>query len=179
MNKQLNLADKGIEILFKGLYRPLCLYALHYVKDTEAAEDVVQDAFMAYWNRSRGDSVPVSPRASLYTSVRNICIDILRKKAPDQIDLDKIPIDTESVITDEEAQARSGAEARLWTAIDRLPAQRRQLLLMSKRDGLTYSEIASELGLSVFTVRNQISRALSSLRKDTGLNLKTILFLLG
>ena len=50
---------------------------------------------------------------------------------------------------------------------------------MSKRDGLTYSEIASELGLSVFTVRNQISRALSSLRKDTGLNLKTILFLLG
>lgn len=179
MNKQLNLADKGIEILFKGLYRPLCLYALHYVEDIDAAEDIVQEAFLAYWKHSQVSSAPVSPKAYLYTSVRNFCIDILRKKAPDQIDLDKIPIDTESVITDEEAQARSESEARLWSAIDRLPAQRRQLLLMSKRDGLTYSEIASELGLSVFTVRNQISRALSSLRKDTGLKLKTILFLLG
>lgn len=172
------MAENGIEILFKGLYRPLCLYALHYVKDIDAAEDVVQDAFLAYWNRSKDASAPVSPRSYLYRSVRNICIDRLRKKSPDQVALDRIPVDEEAVITDEEALSRSEPEARLWSAVDRLPAQRRQMLLMSKRDGMKYSEIAAELGLSVFTVRNQISRALSSLRSDTGLKLKTILLLL-
>ncbi|MGM9767286.1 MAG: sigma-70 family RNA polymerase sigma factor, partial [Candidatus Cryptobacteroides sp.] len=158
---------------------PLCLYALHYVEDIDAAEDIVQEAFLAYWNHFQGSSAPVSPKAYLYTSVRNFSIDILRKKAPGKVALDKIPIDTEAVINDEEAQSRSESEARLWSAIDRLPAQRRQMLLMSKRDGMKYSEIALELGLSAFTVRNQISRALASLRKDTGLNLKTLLFLLG
>lgn len=173
----MTLADNRIEILFKGLYRPLCLYALHYLEEIGAAEDVVQDAFLAYWNRSRGDAAPASPRAYLFTSVRNICIDRLRKKAPETVALDRIG--SEEAITDEEAASRSEAEARLWSAIDRLPAQRRQILLMSKRDGMKYSEIASELGLSTFTVRNQISRALAALRKDTGLNLKTILFLIG
>ncbi|MGM9737506.1 MAG: RNA polymerase sigma-70 factor [Candidatus Cryptobacteroides sp.] len=179
MDTQLTLADNGIEKLFKGLYRPLCLYALHYVDDIDAAEDVVQDAFLACWNRSKAGSAPVSPKSYLYSSVRNSCIDRLRKKSPDQVSLDRIPVDDESVITDDEARSRSEEEARLWAAVDRLPAQRRQILLMSKRDGMKYSEIASELGLSVFTVRNQISRALSSLRSDTGLKLKTILFLLG
>lgn len=175
----MTLADNGIEILFKGMYRTLCLYALHYLEDMDAAEDVVQDAFLAYWNRSRDYAAPSSPRAYLFTSVRNICIDRIRKKAPETVALDRIPVGNEEVITDGEAVSRSEVESRLWSAIDRLPAQRRQILLMSKRDGMKYTEIASELGLSAFTVRNQISRALASLRKDTGLNLKTILFLLG
>ena len=175
----MTLADNGIEILFKGLYRTLCLYALHYLEDMDAAEDVVQDAFLAYWNRSRDYAAPSSLRAYLFTSVRNICIDRIRKKAPETVALDRIPVGYEEVITDGEAVSRSEVESRLWSAIDRLPAQRRQILLMSKRDGMKYTEIASELGLSAFTVRNQISRALASLRKDTGLNLKTILFLLG
>ena len=175
----MTLADNGIEILFKGLYRTLCLYALHYLEDMDAAEDVVQDAFLAYWNRSRDYAARSSPRAYLFTSVRNICIERIRKKAPETVALDRIPVGYEEVITDGEAVSRSEVESRLWSAIDRLPAQRRQILLMSKRDGMKYTEIASELGLSAFTVRNQISRALASLRKDTGLNLKTILFLLG
>ena len=175
----MTLADNGIEILFKGMYRTLCLYALHYLEDMDAAEDVVQDAFLAYWNRSRDYAAPSSPRAYLFTSVRNICIDRIRKKTPETVALDRIPVGYEEVITDGEAVSRSEVESRLWSAIDRLPAQRRQILLMSKRDGMKYTEIASELGLSAFTVRNQISRALASLRKDTGLNLKTILFLLG
>lgn len=175
----MTLADNGIEILFKGMYRTLCLYALHYLEDMDAAEDVVQDAFLAYWNRSRDYAAHSSPRAYLFTSVRNICIDRIRKKAPETVALDRIPVGYEEVITDGEAVSRSEVESRLWSAIDRLPAQRRQILLMSKRDGMKYTEIASELGISAFTVRNQISRALASLRKDTGLNLKTILFLLG
>ena len=178
MKQQAILIDKDIEILFRMLYRPLCLYALHYLGSPEQSEDAVQDAFLAYWNRTFNAGAADSPKAYLYRAVRNICIDRLRKKSPDNVALDSIPADTEAVIPDEEAAARSEAEAKLWAAVDRLPEQRRKILLMSKRDGMKYSEIASELGISVFTVRNQLSRALASLRSGTGLPVRTILLML-
>ena len=59
--------------------------------------------------------------------------------------------------------------------IKHLPDQRRRCLIMAKRDNMSYSEIASELGLSENTVRNNISRALNTLR---GAASKDLLFIL-
>ena len=55
-------------------------------------------------------------------------------------------------------------DARIWRAIDELPKKCREIFLMSKRDGLSNSEIAEELNLSVKTVKNQITKAFSRLR---------------
>ena len=68
-------------------------------------------------------------------------------------------------LPDEEIVDRSFVWARLWTAIDRLPAKRREILLLSKRDGLSYSEIAARMGISENTVHNQLSKALQTLRQ--------------
>ena len=76
-----------------------------------------------------------------------------------------LPGDLDGPIPDEEAQERSALEARLWTALDALPEMRRKCLLLAKRDGLSYKEIAQELKLSEHTVRNHISRALETLRE--------------
>lgn len=37
---------KGIDLTFQQYYRPLCLYALHYLHDVDEAEDIVQDCFV-------------------------------------------------------------------------------------------------------------------------------------
>ena len=58
----------------------------------------------------------------------------------------------------------SERDAQLWTAIDRLPKARKRIFLLSKRDGLTYKEIADELGISIKTVEHQISKAIKTLR---------------
>lgn len=168
-----------IRELFRIHYKPLCLYALHYLKDAAAAEDVVQEAFTTWWQKraSRdGDSSQTAvkdARSYLYAMVRNRCIDILRRQGrePDRL----LPEDVSGVISDEEAVERSALEARLWEAVDRLPARRRELLLMSKRDGMTYGQIAASTGLSVNTVRNQISRALHALQTDADRILKFVL----
>lgn len=39
----------GIDSLFRLYYMPLCIYALHYLKDKDLIEDLVQEAFTAYW----------------------------------------------------------------------------------------------------------------------------------
>ena len=110
----------------------------------------------------------------LYSMVRNRCIDILRRRGREGERLQ--PEDLSGVITDVQAEERSAIEARLWDAVGRLPRARRELLLMSKRDGLSYEQIAEEKGLSVNTVRNQISRALQALRDESDRILDFILF---
>lgn len=40
-----------MESTFRYNYRPLCLYALHYLNDPDAVEDVVQECFAALWER--------------------------------------------------------------------------------------------------------------------------------
>lgn len=152
-----NMSDiLSIETIFKKSYKPLCLYALHYLGgDLNSAEDVVQDCFVKLWEHE-----PKNQEAYLYTAVRNACIDILRKST---LNTDIEPSDLESIITDDEAKLRSQKEARLWTAIDNLPEKCRRIFLMSKRDGMKYREIAEELCISEKTVEHQISKAMKRL----------------
>lgn len=159
MNKTRNI---NIEDLYRYNYRPLCLYALHYVHDTASCEDIVQECFATLWEKFEQGFPIANRRAYLYMSVRNRCLDFLRNKGIETESLN--PHDTYGIIYDDEAQERSRIEANLWTAIDSLPEKRRQIFLMSKRDGLKHKEIANELGLSVNTVRNQINKAFSTLK---------------
>ena len=157
------ISNLVIRELFFCHYRPLCLYALHYLKDADAVEDVVQEVFTTYWQR-HGDATPDNPKSYLYTMVRNRCIDALRRAGHDPERLQ--PEDAAGVIEDGQAEERAELEARLWAAVERLPGKRRELLLMCKRDGMSYEAIAEATKLSINTVRNQISRALQALRNS-------------
>lgn len=136
----------SIETAFQEYYRPLCLYAMHYLSgDVDAAEDVVQDCFVRLWQREADND-----RAFLYTAVRNACIDRLRRNDP--------------LCHEVEAQDRSFLEARLWKAIDSLPHRQREALLLCKRDGLSYRETAEKMGISEKTVEHLLSNAMKALR---------------
>ena len=149
----------NIDIIFKTYYRPLCIYAMHYLSgNMEEAEDVVQECFVKIRQQNADSS-----KAYLYATVRNMCIDCLRRKQIDTVEIR--PQDLEGYITDSDAQERSFREAELWTAIDSLPERCRQIFLMSKRDGMKYHEIAEELNLSEKTVEHQISKALKQLKR--------------
>ena len=141
------LQTKEIETLFRTYYRPLCLYALHYLGDPDVVEDVVQESFTALW---RQENPVANVKAWLYSAVRNRSIDALRRSGKTE----PLPSDLDGPISDDEAEERSASEARLWTAVDALP-----------EIGLSYKEIADELNLSEHTVRNHISRALETLRE--------------
>ena len=159
--------------LFRYNYRPLCLYALHYMGDADSAEDVVQESYAALWEKLQEGTDVLNRRAYLYMMVRNRCLDQLRKKGLPTESLK--PYDTYGIIDDDDAQERSQTEARLWTAIDSLPEKCREVFILSKRDGLKYEEIADELGLSVNTVRNHISKALK-LIKDGAVKIYNFFF---
>ena len=54
---------------------------------------------------------------------------------------------------------------KIRKVIDDLPMERRKVFIMSRYDGMTYKEIADNLGISIKTVENQISKALKILRE--------------
>lgn len=155
--------DINFDDLFRYNYRPLCLYALHYLQDVDLSEDIVQESYAALWEKLQEGEHILNRKSYLYMMVRNRCLDHLRKKGIPTESLK--PYDTYGIIDDDDAQERSQTEAKLWTAIDSLPEKCREVFIMSKRDGLKYEEIAEELGLSVNTVRNQISKALKVLKE--------------
>ena len=67
--------------------------------------------------------------------------------------------------TDNSIDARD-AIRRIEDGVERLPAKRREVFLMSRKEGLSNKEIAEELSLSVKTVERHITLALSDLRKN-------------
>lgn len=152
------MTSREFETYFRKLYLPLGMYALRFVDDADVAEDMEQEAFFKAWLYLEDGGRIDNFTSFMYTSVRNVCISYLRDK--------KVTLD-ESHIPDvgEEEIDTSFRDARIWKAIDQLPEKCREVFLMSKRDGLSNEEIADEMGISVKTVKNQMTKAFSRLRE--------------
>ena len=145
------------ERIFKEFYKPLCLFALRFTEKTEDAEDVVQQVFADVWDKNSHDMVIANFKSYLYQAVRNRSLTLIAQSSD--------MLQTTECIADIEEIYQSERDARLWAAIDGLPAERKKIFLLSKRDGLKYQEIAEELQISIKTVENQMGKALKTLRE--------------
>lgn len=152
------MTTKEFEAYFRKLYLPLGMYALRLVDDADVAEDMVQDAFVMVWQYVEdGGEIDNFP-SFIYRSVRNACLSYLRNRH-ETVDETHIPdVGEEEIDT-------SIRDARIWRAIDDLPRKCREVFLMSKRDGFTNEEIAAEMGISIKTVKNQMTKAFARLRE--------------
>lgn len=152
------MTAREFEIAFRKLYLPLGMYALRLVDDADIAEDLEQDAFMKAWLYVGSGNDVGNFTSFMYRTLRNECLKYLRDRR-ETLGEDSIPeISEEGIDT-------SFRDARIWKAIDGLPEKCREVFLMSKRDGLTNEDIAEELGISIKTVKNQMTKAFSRLRE--------------
>ena len=94
--------------LFRYNYRPLCLYALHYLQDADLSEDIVQESYAALWEKLQEGTHVLNRKSYLYMMVRNRCLDHLRKKGIPTESLK--PYDTYGIIDDDDAQERAQTE---------------------------------------------------------------------
>ena len=169
----------GFEILFKKHYSVLCAYCYGFVADYTLAEDIVQEVFSRLWADKRKIRIDSSVKAYLYSAVRNTALnDIKHQKVKRQYE--KINND-ESIYTEksqEEHLIGKELNAKIQSAINNLPTERRKIFLMSRMDELKYKEIAEKLDISIKTVENQMGKALASLRKDLSSEFPLVLFIL-
>ena len=84
MNIAIEQIQHGNEQAFKSLfdeyYQGLCVFASAYLKDDDLSADVVQEAFVKFWNRRRDFDHIVKIKSFLYTIVRNDCLNIVQRQ---------------------------------------------------------------------------------------------------
>ncbi len=169
----------GFEILFKKHYSVLCAYCYGFVADYTLGEDIVQEVFSKLWADKRKIRIDTSVKAYLYSAVRNTALNYIKhqkvKRQYEQINND------ESIYTEksqEEHLIGKELNAKIQSAINNLPTERRKIFLMSRMDELKYKEIAERLDISIKTVENQMGKALAALRKDLSGEFPLVLFTL-
>jgi RNA polymerase sigma-70 factor, ECF subfamily len=156
-----------IEDLFKTYYTPLVKLVYRMLRNSEAAEDIVQDVFVKVWNNRENLDQNKSIKSYLYRSAINTALNYIEKNKR-SVQITKIESVTDSYKAShtEEKISFKELEGKVSAAIDTLPPKCKIIFVMSRYDELSYKEIAEALDLSIKTVENQIGKALSILRDN-------------
>lgn len=152
------------EAFFRANYAALCTFAVRYVDSHHEAEEIVQDALLQLWLH-RNEPADAAVRTYAFTIVRNRCFDLLKKRRVRRRVMEQDAEPEFVCRATPESDFREGETRQaIEDAIDELPDRRREIFLMSRRDNLTYQEIATILSISIKTVETQMGRSLRHLR---------------
>ncbi len=153
--------DEDWRVCFAQLGPGLVLFARQWVHSASDAEDIVQEAFVRFWRKQH----PINNRALLFATVRSIALDLLRR--------DSRRARREAAVVSETEQTAEPHfdfddtnQQQLAAAIDRLPHDQREVLVMKIWNELTFADIASVLGISQNTAASRYRYALAGLRKN-------------
>lgn len=155
-----------VEALFRLYHGPLAGFAYRYVRSPEAAEELVQEVFLDLWERYDQGQRLESPKAYLFTAVRNAAASYLRHQdVVQRFEPETIEIFSRSQASPDAEVHSAELAAALERAITRLPERCRLVFTLSREQGLTYAEVAEVLDISIKTVETQMGRAYKALRK--------------
>ncbi|MBA3284391.1 MAG: RNA polymerase sigma-70 factor [Nitrosopumilus sp.] len=158
--------ERGLAWYFELYYPALVSFAHGYVKHLPAAEDIAGEAFVKLWQRRTTFDSPYGIRAFLYVIVRNASISYIRqhkKITEHQKELAfTSPIQEGNIL---QHLVHTEKLSEVYNAISALPPGCGEVVRMMYIEGKNYKEIASELNLSINTIRNHRSRAIMLLKK--------------
>lgn len=152
----------ALESMLHTYARSLVRFACRYVKNETLAEEIMEDSFAAIFMKARKIHSEEQLRAYLYQTVRNKCLDHLRRHRQ------TIPLgDAEYVPSDENLQQdylRQERNQTIYACMQRLSADYREVLQLAFFDGFSVQGICEVMGKSAKQVYNLMARAKASLR---------------
>lgn len=148
--------------IFDQYYENIRSFAYYKTGDVDLAEDIVQETFLKIWtNRSEVKSDTL--KSLLYTIASNIIKNhfkhqkvVFNFQKNDQPN--ELSDETDSNLRQEELNRE------LQDALAEIPEKSREVFLMNRIEGLTYTDIADRLSLSVKAIEKRMSEALSIIR---------------
>jgi RNA polymerase sigma-70 factor (ECF subfamily) len=173
--------EQAFKVLFQKYYSPMCHFASQFLKDSEMAEEIVQDMFVRIWEKRELLNIETSVKHYFFRSVRNHCLNQIQHQKIRTQYAGMVMESSYREIDQEQYYIEVDLIERIEKSIDSLPAKRQKIFRLSREQGLKYKEIAEELNISVKTVEAQMGLALKYLRnelKDFSNHLVTLFFLL-
>ncbi|MBN2638264.1 MAG: RNA polymerase sigma-70 factor [Bacteroidales bacterium] len=174
LNRELELVRKlragdasAFELLFEQYSGKLFHFVNTHLDIKEESEEIVQDVFLSLWRHKKDIKSPEAFKSYLYKiALNNIRNYFIKKQVKER---HKQLIAQEYLIKSELFADESDYESLIKQVdllIQRLPAKRREIFLLSRKEGLDIAEIASYLKISESTVKNQISSAIAFLKQE-------------
>ncbi len=147
--------------VFGRLRQRLHSGAARMLNSDQEAEDALQDAFVRLWQRRRSLSDESQVTGMAVTTVKNICIDVIRSRsAHPQTEV------SETLAETQEDDGRQELYAEVMELIESELSERdRRILLMRDRNGYEFDEIAAELNITEGAVRVALCRARKTIRR--------------
>ncbi|MAQ75542.1 MAG: RNA polymerase sigma-70 factor [Aquimarina sp.] len=156
--------ESAFESVFRQYFKVLVVYAKKYVQDFDLAQDIAQEVFAGFYERRESVSIHTSLKSFLYTSVRNKCLDELKKNQIHDKHKDMIKHTSSAIEEDSDVVHKVELQEKIYKAIQKLPDQNQKIFRMSRLEGKSNQEIADELHLSKRTVETHISNALKTIK---------------
>lgn len=148
-------------VLFDRYQMPLFNFFYKLTANRTTSEDLVQEVFLRIL-KYRQTYRPGTPfRAWMYQIARNARVDAFRRQRPE---VSWEPEMEPAVVPGDRAQQKQETE-KLYRALLQMPEEKKEVLILSRFQGLKYEEIAQLLGCEVNTVKTRVHRALQELRE--------------
>lgn len=157
---------RGMELMFRIYYKRLVVWADTFVEDMPLAEDIVQELFIALWEKkNRKDLQSSTLSAFLFVSVRNQCYHRLEKR-----DVLRHTVDLKEVNSafEEYNEKHDYILSRILSEIEKLPPRSQEIMLAVFVDGLKYREVAEKYHISLSTVKTLLGNAVRKLKEQLG-----------
>ncbi|MCC8152819.1 MAG: RNA polymerase sigma-70 factor [Tannerellaceae bacterium] len=161
--------------LFAENQKRFIYFAMSYIKDEAAAEDIAMESFLYYWeNRELLDSDDNIP-AYILKVIKHKCLNYMRAEnirlnAGKEINEHALRVLQTRIFTLEACDPQDlyteEVKRLVNEGLDALPSQTREIFLLSRYENKSYKEIAAELGISIKTVEFHIPKALKILRHN-------------
>lgn len=152
--------------LYKQARERLYILANAIIQDSAAAQDLVQELFMEFWERRIYLDVQSSLKAYLIRAVRNKAYNYLEKQGT-QERLSKAYLHTERYEASPLEKLELAALGQdIGRAISKLPPMAAKVFRLHYIEKLSHAAIAEQLQISKYTVSGHIDRALKQLRED-------------
>lgn len=166
------LLRQGRELAFTTLYdrywAEVFRSVMRLIRCQNDAEDIVQELFASIWKRRATLDIKNSLGAYLHVSARYMCLRYIEKNITAFPQRKALAYALEPTIMPciESQMDANTLEGAIESIVEQLPEKMRAVFRLSRKEHLSYREIAEKLGISEGTVKKQVYNALRIIRRN-------------
>lgn len=158
------------DLIFRKYHHPLYLYTLKFVEDKSDAQDIVQNVFLSVWENKKFSADEKIIHDYLFNSVKNSCLNYIKhqnviRKFEQTITNELKGMEAIHYQSGEKSLIEKEDLKQLEDVINSLPEIYKEVIILSRFDGLKNKVIAVKLQVSVRTVETRIYRALVCIKE--------------
>lgn len=157
---------KAFEKLYKEHYRRLFALAYRYVGQAPVAEEIVHDVFLTIWKLAGALKVQYSIKSYLSRAVINSSLNFIKKEKINNVKQNAyLIVESDPDIESEQRARKESLLNSLEDAMAILPPKCREVMYLSRFGKLKQQEIATQMNISVKTVKNHLTYGFQKLRE--------------